>query len=445
MNKNLRKFIQAFLIGVVIFLILGLYEYLANGWRPSSVTPILREFGFNQLYAVGLFMANDAVINYLIRTYGADLFKFKNLIKGVFAGIVATISTMFLIRLFIGCVVYGRTISDFISTEHYSYYTIGFTISVLVSAVFYFLYYYKHKQDTRVKEQKIIAGVASAQFDALKNQLDPHFLFNSLNVLTSLIEENPEAATRFTTALSKVYRYVLEQKNKELVTIEEELKFAHLYISLLKMRFEDSIVFTTPEVLKNPEGKVVPLALQLLLENAVKHNQVTPSKKLYITITESDEALTITNNLQTKQTLKESSGVGLRNIKQRYAILTSEIVKIEHSEETFKISIPIITEDIKIMKSQDIYISEKRYESAQEQVKKIKGFYAHLTVYLIFIPVFIYLNFQSNAGFPWAIFPICGWGFGVAGHASETFDWNPFFGKNWEQRKIKELIDKENE
>jgi sensor histidine kinase YesM len=445
MNNNLRKLIQSFLIGVVIFLILSLYEYLSNGWRPSSGTEILKQFGFNQLYAVGLYMANDTVINYLIRTYGADLFKFKNLFKGVLAGIVATISTMFLIRIFIGCIVFGRSLSEFISSEHYSYYTVGFTISVIISSIFYFLYYYKNKQDNRLKEQKIIAGVASAQFDALKNQLDPHFLFNSLNVLTSLIEENPVAATKFTTALSKVYRYVLEQKNKELVTIEEELKFAHLYISLLKMRFEDSIVFTSPETLMNPEGKVVPLALQLLLENAVKHNQVTPTKKLYITVTESKGVLTVTNNLQTKQTLKESSGVGLRNIKQRYAILTSERVTIEHTDETFKISIPIITQDIKIMKTQDTYISEKRYENAQEQVKKLKGFYAHLTIYLLFIPLFIYLNFQSNAGFPWAVFPIFGWGFGVAGHASETYDWNPFFSKNWEQRKIKELIDKEDE
>src|SRR5690606_32949107 len=124
------------------------------------------------------------------------------------------------------------------------------------------------KQENRVIEQKIIAGTASAKFDALKNQLDPHFLFNSLNVLTSLIEENPEAATRFTTSLSKVYRYVLEQKSKELVTLEEELKFAELYMSLLAVRFEDSIVFTTPSKLENPQAKVVPLSLQLLLENA---------------------------------------------------------------------------------------------------------------------------------------------------------------------------------
>src|SRR5690606_26229923 len=143
-----------------------------------------------------------------------------------------------------------------------------------------------------------------------------------LNVLTSLIEENPEAATRFTTSLSKVYRYVLEQKTKELVTLEEELKFAELYMSLLSVRFEDSIVFSSPSHLQNPQAKVVPLSLQLLLENAVKHNQVTASKKLHITISEENGTLVVTNNVQPKQTLKESTGVGLQNIRDRYALLT---------------------------------------------------------------------------------------------------------------------------
>lgn len=443
MKQYLGKIVQAFLIGIVIFLLLGLYQYLVNDWRPTSLDGLLEQFIYNQVYSVLLYLANDAVINYMINTYGAKLFKFKNILKAIVLGIIATLSTMFIIRAFTAVVIYDRTFADFVSRESLAFYSIGFTISVIITTIFYLLYYYKHKQDSRVKEQKIIAGTASAQFDALKNQLDPHFLFNSLNVLTSLIEENPEAATRFTTALSKVYRYVLEQKNKELVTIEEEIKFANLYMSLLKMRFEDSIVFTTPEKLNNPEGKVVPLSLQLLLENAVKHNQVTPSKKLYISITESEGALTVTNNLQAKQTLKESSGVGLKNIKQRYAILTSEIVKIDHSPDTFKISIPIITQDIKIMKTQDTYISEKRYENAKDQVNKIKGFYAHLTIYLIFVPIFIWLNFQSNTGFPWALFPILGWGFGVGGHAAETYNWNPFFGKDWEERKIREMLDKE--
>jgi hypothetical protein len=235
----------------------------------------------------------------------------------------------------------------------------------------------------------------------------------------------------------------LEQKNKELVTVEDELKFANLYMSLIKMRFEDSIVFTVPERLSNPEAKVVPLSLQLLLENAVKHNMVTPSKKLYITIEEHEGNLVVKNNLQPKQVVKESSGVGLRNIQQRYLLLTDRPVIINETKSNFSIAIPMLTKETMTMNTQDNYISEKKYTLAKEQVEKLKGFYIHLTIYLIFVPVFIWLNYISHAGFPWAIFPIGGWGFGVMSHAAETFNYNPFFGKDWEEKKIKEFMDKE--
>lgn len=442
MKRLVKEFGKAFFIGVLIFIIVSLIEY-ANGYNVLKADNFWLRFGINQLYSVVLYTANAFYFYHLVENYKAKFFEYRNITQGIIGSILITIVSIFLLRFITEVVIFGKNYTDFFQNEKVSYYYITFLISAVVTSLFYVVYYYKFRQENKLKEQKIIAGVASAQFDALKNQLDPHFLFNSLNVLTSLIEENPEAATRFTTSLSKVYRYVLEQKNKELITLEEELKFAELYMSLLQLRFEDSIVFTTPDQLKNPDGKVVPLSLQLLLENAVKHNQVTPSKKLYITITESDTTLTVTNNLQAKQTLKESSGVGLKNIKQRYALLTSEIVNIEHTATEFKIAIPIITEEIKVMKTQASYISDKRYESAKEQVDKLKGFYAHFAIYLIFVPIFIFLNYQSNAGFPWAIFPIGGWGFGVAGHAADTFNWNPFFGKDWEQRKIRELLDKE--
>lgn len=121
---------------------------------------------------------------------------------------------------------------------------------------FYAIHFFKSYQENKVKEQKIIAGTASAKFESLKNQIDPHFLFNSLNVLSSLIEENPENAQKFTISLSKIYRYVLEQKDKELVSVEEELDFAKTYMNLLKMRFEISLFYELPPVITIPEAKV---------------------------------------------------------------------------------------------------------------------------------------------------------------------------------------------
>tara|TARA_R100001369_G_C3323491_1_gene169340 strand:- start:2710 stop:4041 length:1332 start_codon:yes stop_codon:yes gene_type:complete len=442
MIRFFKELGKAFFVGLLIFIILGLIQY-ATGNGIDSTEELLTRFFYNQLYSVVLYMTNAYLTMYLVSKYKLTLYKWKNLWKAILGGVVITVVTLFLLRFSVSVIFKGVSISDFFASQRLEYYLISFIISIVVLVIFYSFFYYKFSQEKKVKEQKIIAGAASAQFDALKNQLDPHFLFNSLNVLTSLIEENPEAATRFTTSLSKVYRYVLEQKNKQLVTIEEELKFAQLYMSLLKMRFEESIVFTFPSKLSNPEAKVVPLSLQLLLENAVKHNQVTPSKKLHITITEDNGNLLITNNYQPKQVVRESSGVGLKNIRQRYGLLTNRPVSIKQDNKQFSISIPLLTQQTMTVNSQETYISEKKYTRAKERVQKLKGFYGNLTMYLIFIPIFIWLNYKSGTGFPWAIFPIAGWGMGVLAHAAETFNYNPFFGKDWEKRKIKELMEED--
>ncbi|MDC8001253.1 2TM domain-containing protein [Aequorivita todarodis] len=440
--RILKDFGKAFFVGILVFIILGLIQY-ANGYHYDNGRDILITFLYNQLYAVILYMVNAYYFDFLLKVFPNKVFKARNLLKGLFGGILVTLLALFFIRILTEVIIEGKNFSEFIAAEKMQYYYISFIISVVVTAIFYAVYYYRNKQENRVTEQKIIAGTASAKFDALKNQLDPHFLFNSLNVLTSLIEENPEAATRFTTSLSKVYRYVLEQKNKELVTLEEELKFAELYMSLLAVRFEDSIVFTSPSTLKNPQAKVVPLSLQLLLENAVKHNQVMPSKKLHINISEENGNLVVTNNSQPKQVLKESTGVGLRNIRDRYALLTKRPVIINKNPKQFSIAIPILGENLQIMNTPETFISEKKYKLAKKRVEKLKGFYIHLAIYVMMVPVFIYLNYISRAGFPWALFPIVGWGIGVTSHASETFNYNPFFGKDWEERKIRELMDKD--
>ncbi len=433
---------KAFFVGTLVFIIIGVIEYL-NGYTYDSGRELLIGFLYNQLYSVVLYMVNVYYFGFLLKQFPNQVFKARNLFKGLLGGILITIFSLFAIRAFTQVIFNEKNFSEFIASEKIQYYYISFAISVVITAIFYTVYYYRNKQEKKVAEQKIIAGTASAKFDALKNQLDPHFLFNSLNVLTSLIEENPKAATHFTTSLSKVYRYVLEQKNKELVTLEEELKFAELYMSLLAVRFEDSIVYTAPKNLKTPQAKVVPLSLQLLLENAVKHNQVTPSKKLHISISEENETLVITNNMQPKQVLKESTGVGLRNIRDRYLLLTKRPVTIQENRKEFSVAIPILGENLKIMNTQETFISEKRYKMAKKRVESLKGFYIHFAIYLLFVPVFIYLNYISGTSFPWALFPIVGWGIGVAGHAAETFNYNPFFGKNWEERKIRELMDKE--
>ncbi|MCC4213143.1 histidine kinase [Leeuwenhoekiella parthenopeia] len=442
MNLIFKEFANACIVGVSIYVVFLLIHVLGGNTLIFN-SDLAEDFATSMLYSIVLYMFNMGVFRYYHQTYKAELFTFKRTIPAILSGMLASVLGVFLIRLFIKCFLRGNSLVEFFETEDYHDYWVPLFVAMVVNTIFYSFYYYRQQKEYQLKEQKIIAGTASAQFDALKNQLDPHFLFNSLNVLTSLIDENPDQAQKFTTSLSKVYRYVLEQKNKELVTLEEELAFAKTYMTLLKMRYEDSIIFTMPDQLVNPEAKMVPLALQLVLENAVKHNVVSSNRRLAIRIDEEPGYLVVRNTLQPKKVMEKGSGVGLFNIRQRYALLTSRRVFVEKTENEFIIKLPTLTRQLKtnLMKTEN-YLLEKKYDRAKEHVAKLKGFYINLTLYCLAIPAMVILNIWSS-DFPWAIFPALGWGLGVFFHGAEVFEWNPILGKGWEQRKIQELIEKD--
>ncbi|WSO28064.1 2TM domain-containing protein [Chryseobacterium sp. MYb264] len=336
----------------------------------------------------------------------------------------------------------GATTQEYFSGKYnfINWFTIN--IALLISAFLHargFMEELKKTSKKEVVEQKLIAKSANAQFESLKNQLDPHFLFNSLNVLSSLIDENPKQAQKFTASMSKIYRYVLEQKDKELVTVEDELEFAKTYCDLLKTRFEDSVDFVFDVRKEDFREFVVPLSLQLLLENCIKHNFATSSKPLMITIYSENNTLCIENNLQVREQIKESSGIGLANIVQRYALLTKRNVFIEKSEDYFKVKLPILESkpNIVSIKTED---QDKAYERAQKRVKEIKSFYGNLISYCVVIPALIIINLATSPRNIWFIFPMLGWGIGLAAHGMSVFA----IGKNWEERKIREILEKQN-
>jgi hypothetical protein len=313
-------------------------------------------------------------------------------------------------------------------------------IALLISAFLHaksFMSELSKTSKKEVVEQKLIAKSANAQFESLKNQLDPHFLFNSLNVLSSLIDENPNQAQKFTASMSKIYRYVLEQKDKELVTVEEEIEFAKTYCELLKTRFEDSVDFEFNVEKEDLRKFVVPLSLQLLLENCIKHNFATSSKPLLIKVFSENKTLCIENNLQTRELIKESAGIGLANIVQRYALLTKENVFIEKSEDYFKVKLPILFGKPKIV-SEKIEDGDKAYKKAKKRVEEIKGFYSNLISYCIVIPFLIFINLTTNSRNHWFWFPLLGWGIGVATHAFQVFG----VGESWQEKKIREIMNK---
>ncbi len=435
-----RELFRAVLVGIAIFFVVLIILFF--GGRELTWELIWQQLWTGMIFTIIIYMSNALVFRYVLKKYTKRIFTIQILPLAILGNIVASLIGIFVSRFVLFVFFYSKPWDEFLMGERPEYYYFSFIIAMVVTLLFYAGYYYKYHKEKQVKEQKIIAGTASARFDALKNQLDPHFLFNSLNVLTSLIEEDPGQAQKFTTSLSKVYRYVLEQKNKDLVTVDEELNFAKTYVRLLKMRFEESIVFDIPEKSSVPDAKIVPLSLQLLLENAVKHNVVTSAKPLHIQVFEQNGALVVTNNLQEKQVVKKSSGVGLQNIKQRYGILTDREVAIDKTTKKFSVSLPMLTQQLSPIETQQSFIAEKRYLKAKEKVEAIKGFYSNLISYGLVIPFLWWLNLRTT-DFLWVLFPTIGWGFGVVAHGMEAFGYNPLWGKRWEERKIQELMDKE--
>jgi 2TM domain/Histidine kinase len=438
-NKYVREFPRALLIGLGIFVIIVVIDAL-NGGSLRFDTRLKTTFLYTILYSVTLHIANTSLFIFLDGVFKEERFSKRRIVIGFTSSFVLSLFVIFLLRAFEDVVIENKSFAVFLREEKASNYIIASVFTFIIISIVHIVYLYKYYQETKLKEQKIIAGTANAQFESLKNQIDPHFLFNSLNVLSSLIEENPDNAQRFTTSLSKIYRYVLEQKDKELVTVTEELAFAKTYMNLLKMRFENSITFELPENYDNLEAKVVPLSLQLLLENTIKHNVVSEKKPLHIKIFIQDNYLVVENNLQKKEVLQDRKGVGLQNIVNRYGLLSQRKVLIDESESYFKVLIPILTKQIAFMETETIYNENKAFMRAKERVDKLKGFYGNLISYCTVIPILILINLQTSSKFQWFWFPMLGWGLGLTFHAFETFG----FGRTWEEKKIQEILNKKN-
>ena len=437
MKFTIRELVRSLGIGVIIFLIVILINFI-YGAKIAFNNELGELFLYTMLYSVTLGYANQMVFVYLDKKFATERFSLKRMVVGFVSSFVVTLFIIFLLRIFTDVIIEGGTFEKYWANERLANYVFAVVMTFIVLLCFYTFYIYKAYSDSKVKEQKIIAGTASAQFESLKNQIDPHFLFNSLNVLSSLIEENPDNAQKFTTSLSKIYRYVLEQKDKELVSVAEELAFAKTYMNLLKMRFENSITYEIPANFDNLDAKVVPLSLQLLLENTIKHNVVSEQKPLHIKIYIENNYLIVENNLQKKEVLGDRKGVGLQNIVNRYGLISGRKMLIEESPTFFKVKIPILTKQIAFMETQNIYNENMAFMRAKDRVEKLKGFYGNLISYCCVIPVLVFINLKTG-GFQWFWFPMFGWGMGVTFHAFETFG----YGKSWEEKKIQEILNKD--
>ena len=426
-----------------INIIVSLFIFLIDGGEKTfekySVT-----FLISGMYTFFIGLGNGFLNDYLDSKFSWTEETRKRTIAAIVGTLVMNIALVYFCNYLNFIVIQGKNPEKFFNGEmnFINWFFINFAI--MISAIGHargFMAAWKNSTKKEVVEQKLIAKSANAQFESLKNQLDPHFLFNSLNVLDSLIEENPVQAQRFTNSMSKIYRYVLEQKDKELVSVEEEIDFAKTYCELLKTRFEDAVTFEFNISEEDKKGFVVPLSLQLLLENSIKHNFATSSKPLNIKIFTEKGNLIIENNLQTRELPNTSTGVGLANIVSRYNLLTERNVFVEKSEAFFRVKLPILTEKLNPMNPYTPSQEQLAYEKAAKRVEELKGFYGNLISYCIFIPFLIFINFQTSPKYHWFWWPMLGWGIGVISHGIKTFG----IGTDWEERQIKKYMEKEEE
>jgi len=216
------------------------------------------------------------------------------------------------------------------------------SISIFVALSSQVLYISNLQSIMAIENEKLQAENMRTRFMALKNQVDPHFLFNSLNTLSSLIKTDAEKAQEYVQQLSYVFRYTLQ--NKEIISLEEELKSTMAYCYLMQIRYGDNLHFVNNIDEKYAQYLIIPLSLQTLVENAIKHNVVSNKQPLTITFsTSDDETITVSNPIQPKKEPESGENIGLSNLSERYRFIRRKEITIRNNGKTFEVEIPLIS------------------------------------------------------------------------------------------------------
>ncbi|MEP7377258.1 MAG: histidine kinase [Chitinophagaceae bacterium] len=236
-----------------------------------------------------------------------------------------------------------------ISREPFSWLGVYKFIAACIAAVIIFTLVYEilflskeRELDTKIVDQ-LDKELSQAELQVLTNEMDPHFIFNSLNTLNHLILNQPKQAHLFNNRLAQVYKYFLINKNKELISLEDELEFIEDYFYLLQIRHDNKLQLQTSVDAKSGKVMIPPCSIQVLVENAIKHNEFTDANPLLIKVTVNEHYLQVSNNIKPKLYAVNSTGIGLKNLSSRYKILFRKDITISTSHENFIVKLPLIT------------------------------------------------------------------------------------------------------
>jgi len=255
---------------------------------------------------------------------------------------LSILGAYFLVDLILGSIE-GVVLGDLADHENEIRYTIaGLTVCTLVLSIYEGIFMFYRWKNTLLEAEKLRRETVESQLQGLRAQVNPHFLFNSLNTLSYIIPEHPDKAITFVQKLSKVYRYVLETRDEKLISLEEELRFLDSYNFLLKERFGQNLHIYVDVPSEFLAARLAPLSLQILFENCIQHNIISEEEPLYIELFVEDHKLVVRNNLQLKRQHYRSTGMGLPNVKSRYAYFTQEKVSISEEGGYFTVKLPLL-------------------------------------------------------------------------------------------------------
>jgi LytS/YehU family sensor histidine kinase len=257
-------------------------------------------------------------------------------VKRFFIGMISTLGYSVLVTYALSRVyqlIFGVHLSQSM------YFTV--IITLIISLFLHGRAFLMNWRKTIIDAERLQKENIAAKYESLKNQVNPHFLFNSFNALSNLVHEDPDKAVKFIKQLSEVYRYVLDTRDREVVELNEELRFLQSYIYLQKIRFAEKLLIEID--LPDATGKIAPLALQILVENAIKHNIVSEDDPLTVKIYFDNGYLVVENNLQKKSIpVEHSAGVGLENICKRYEFLSNKKVEVSEDTDRFLVKLPLL-------------------------------------------------------------------------------------------------------
>lgn len=263
----------------------------------------------------------------------------------VFCMVIYTIVAFLAVQLSLRAIIYGRVPNNLVTWMIESS-LLPLILSFTISGFFAGRGFYVNWRNSELKAQKLKVEMLNYRYEALRNQINPHFLFNSFNVLSDLVYEDQDQAVEFIRQLSDLYRYVLDSREKELIPLNEEMDFIESYVFLLKTRFDDKIHIRI-ELQPQANEMIVPMTLQMLIENAVKHNEASKKHPLQISLLRENDKIVVQNGLKIRSVGDDSKKTGLKNISQQYAYLSDQDsdsyrIEIEKTESDFQVRVPII-------------------------------------------------------------------------------------------------------